>query len=100
MLIVHVFASGIEKKRSFPYHPQGDEQAERCVQTFKQVMRCLLEDRNINKSDWPSLLSELTFVIYSLPNASSKLSPLRMYSDSQVPVVDGTGYVGEESCGH
>ena len=32
---------GISKLRSSPYHPQGDGQAERSVETFKQAMRCL-----------------------------------------------------------
>ena len=46
---------GISKLRSSPYHPQGDGQAERSVETFKQAMRCLLEERHISVTDWPTL---------------------------------------------
>ena len=53
---------GISKLRSSPYHPQGDGQAERSVQSFKQALRCLLEERNIGETGWPSLVQELTFV--------------------------------------
>ena len=34
---------GIEKRHSSPYHPEGDGQVERSVETIKQTMRCLLE---------------------------------------------------------
>ena len=52
---------GIEKRRSSPYHPEGNGQADRTVQTFKQCMRCMLEERKIEKTDWPSLVNEVTF---------------------------------------
>ena len=51
---------GIEKRRSSPYHPEGDVQAERGVQNVKQAMRCLLQERNIEKNDWPSILKSAT----------------------------------------
>ena len=40
---------GIETRRSSRYHPEGDGQAERGVQTIKQTMRCLLEERGVEK---------------------------------------------------
>ena len=33
---------GIKKKRSSPYHPEGDGQSERGIQAIKQIMRCIL----------------------------------------------------------
>ena len=66
---------GISKLRSSPYHPQRDGQAERSVQSFKQALRCLLEERNIGETDWPSLVQEVTFACNSYVNASTGYSP-------------------------
>ena len=32
---------GIKKRRSSPYHPKGDGQAERSVQTVQALIRCI-----------------------------------------------------------
>ena len=66
---------GIQKKHSSPYHPEGNGTAERMIGKVKQVMRCLLTDREMPKTQWPLLLNEISFVINSLPNASTSLSP-------------------------
>ena len=66
---------GIKKQRSSLCHPQGDVQAERSVQTFKQVMRCLLDEREISVSNWPILVDEVTFTMNSLVNTSTGFSP-------------------------
>ena len=66
---------GIEKRRSSAYHPEGDGQAERTVQTFKQQMRCMLEERKIEKTDWPSLVNEVTFQCNAMVNSSTGYSP-------------------------
>ena len=66
---------GIEKFRSSPYHPQGDGQAERSVETFKQAMRCLLEERHFKETDWPTLVQEVTYTCNSYFNASTGCSP-------------------------
>ena len=66
---------GIEKRHSSAYHPEGDGQAERSVQTVKQTMRCLLEDRVISHTNWPSIVSEVTFVCNALVNTSTGFSP-------------------------
>ena len=74
---------GISKLRSSPYHPQGDGQAERSVQSFKQALRCLLEERNIGETDWPSLVQEVTFACNSYVNSSTGYSPNEiMYASS------------------
>ena len=66
---------GIEKRRSSPYHKEGNGQVERNVQTFKQTLRCILEDRHIEKINWPALLQEITFVCNGQPNSSTGYSP-------------------------
>ena len=48
------------------------------VQTVKQVMRCMLEDRNLEKDAWPSILQETPYELNSMPNASTGYSPFRI----------------------
>ena len=87
---------GIKKQRSSPYHPQGDGQADRSVQTFKQVMRCLLDEWEISKSNWAILVDEVAFTMNSLVNTSTGFSPLKaMYgmclrtkSDTVLPPIE------------
>ena len=35
---------GIEKRRSSPYHPEGDGQVERSIQTVKAILRCIMHE--------------------------------------------------------
>ena len=42
-------ALGIIKLRTSPYHPEGDGQVERNIQTVKQTIRCILADRELEK---------------------------------------------------
>ena len=66
---------GIDKRHSSPYHPEGDGLAERSIGTVKQVMGCLLLERDIPKTEWPRLLSEVSFTCNTLVNASTGLCP-------------------------
>ena len=59
---------GVEKRHSTLYHPEGDGQAERGVHTVKQVMRCMLEDRNLEKTAWSSILQETSYEINPMPS--------------------------------
>ena len=43
---------GIKKRRSSPYHPQGDGQSERGIQTTKQTLRCMLAEKKLEKESW------------------------------------------------
>ena len=56
-------AFGVSKLRSSPYHPQGDGQAERSIQTVKQTIRCILSDRQIEKDCWPAVLQEVAYTL-------------------------------------
>ena len=58
---------GVGKLRSSPYHPQGDGQAERNIQTVKQTLRCILADRELEKDCWPSILQEVAHTLNTLP---------------------------------
>ena len=66
---------GIQKRHTTPYHPDSDGMAERHIGFVKQVMRCLLLERNLEKGSWPSLLPEVSFYCNNLDNSSSKISP-------------------------
>ena len=100
---------GIVKLRSSPYHPQGDGQAERSIETFKQAMRCLLEERHIEETDWPALLQEVMFVCNSYVNASTGYSPnevmysarLRCKADAVFPFREQKDFTNIQSyCNH
>ena len=66
---------GINKKHSSAYHPQGDGQAERAVESVKQALRCFLVDHNLVKTSWPSVLQEVAFIVNSLMSSSTKFTP-------------------------
>ena len=42
---------GAEKRRSSPYHPEGDGLAERSTRSVKTLIRYLVAERNLPKSD-------------------------------------------------
>ena len=87
---------GIRKIQSSAYYPQGDGQSERYIQSFETMLRCILEDLHIIHTNWPNLLQETTFMLNSLPNASTALCPheimfgtqLRLPLDKWLPVAD------------
>ena len=67
--------TGIDKRSTTLYHPQSDGMAERNVGLVKQVVRCLQLDRQLAKGSWPGLLTEVSFHINSMENATSRISP-------------------------
>ena len=66
---------GIEKRHTTAYHPQADGMAERGIGAVKQTLRCLLLDRKMEPASWLALLPEISFLLNSVSNASTKLSP-------------------------
>ena len=67
--------AGIDKRSTTPYHPQSDGMAERNVGLVKQVIRCLQLDRQLAKGSWPGLLTEVSFHINGMENATTRISP-------------------------
>ena len=65
----------IDKRHTTPYHPQCDGMAERNIGLVKQVISCLMLDRQLAKGSWPALLKEVSFHCNSMDNASSRISP-------------------------
>ena len=84
---------GIQKMHSSVYHPQGDGQSERSIQSFKTALRCMLEERHITQTHWPSLLQEITFVLNTLPNVSTRLSPHEIMFGAQLRLAWINGYL-------
>ena len=66
---------GIKKKRSSPYHPEGDGQSERGIQAVKQIMRCMLQEKEVEKDSWPTLLPQVGYIMNSMPNISTGFTP-------------------------
>ena len=57
----------IDKRHTTPHHPQCDGMAERNIGFVKQVLSCLLLDRQLSKGSWPTLLKEVSFHCIMLP---------------------------------
>ena len=66
---------GVEKRHATAYHPQADRMAERSIGTVKQTIRCLLLERKMEHGSWPKILPEISFLLNSVTNASSNVSP-------------------------
>ena len=66
---------GIDKRSTTPYHPQCNGMAERNVGLVKQLIRYLQLDRQLAKGSWPGLLTEVSFHINGMENATSRVSP-------------------------
>ena len=69
---------GIAKRHSSPYHPEGNGQAERSVQTIKTLIRCVMAEEKLPKYAWPSILQKATFMNNTSVNTSTKFSPYEL----------------------
>ena len=63
------------KRHSTQFHP--GEMGRQSRQTEKQIMRCMLEDRNLEDA-WPSILQETSHALNSMSKASTGYSPFRI----------------------
>ena len=69
---------GIETKRSSPYHPEGDGQSERGIQAIEQIIRCMLEERQVSKDSWPTMLPDESCIMNFIPNKSTGFTPYKL----------------------
>ena len=77
-------ALGVRKVRY--YHPQGDGQAVRSLQTVKQALRCTISQREITKESWPEVLQVVAYTINTLPNSGTDLTPFNfMHGTEPIP---------------
>ena len=88
---------GIVKKRSSPYHPAGDGEAERAIQSVKQALWCQLAEHRSEKTEWPRVLQQASFVHNSLRNASTKFTPHElMYGTKLRSLIDVAAEANQE----
>ena len=78
----------IEKRRSSPYHPQGNSTSERAIGTLKSRISAMLKSRNMPTHDWDLLLQEAVLYLNNQINASLKYSPfmLTFGSNARTPI--------------
>ena len=69
---------GIIKKHSSAYHPEGDGQAERGIRAVKQIIRCLIAEHDLEDTDWPTLLSRVSYTLNAVPNTSTGFTLYRI----------------------
>ncbi|KAI6656039.1 Retrovirus-related Pol polyprotein [Oopsacas minuta] len=69
---------GIKKCRFSPYHPQGEEQSDRGIQTTKQTLGCMLAEKKLQKESWPKVLQEVDYSLNTIPSASTGLTPYKI----------------------
>ena len=74
---------GISKRRSSPYHPEGDGQTGRSVQAIKMLLRTHVQDRAMPKYYWPSILQEAVFSQNAAVNASTAFAPYEIMYGSK-----------------
>ena len=63
----------MDARRSSPYHPQTNGQAELTNQTLKQVLRTLLLSQD--ETGWPELIVLAEIAINGAPIANTEYSP-------------------------
>ena len=68
----------IDARRSSPYHPKANGQAERTNQTLKQVLRTLLLSQE--ETRWPDLIVLAEIAINGAPIANTEYSPFHLNS--------------------
>ena len=73
----------MEKHYSSPYHPEGNGQAKRSVQSLKTLIRCVMAEEDLPKYAWPSILQKATFMHNASVNTSTKHSPHELMYGTQ-----------------
>ena len=63
---------GIKKRRSSPYHSQGNGMAERNIRSVREMLRATLLDRRLPQHRWRKLLPGLVFALNCSESAAIK----------------------------
>ena len=66
---------GIKKRRSSPYHSQGNGMAERNIRSVREMLRAALLDQRLPQHRWRKLLPELVFALNCSESAAIKCVP-------------------------
>lgn len=75
---------GITKKRSSPYHPEGDGISERPIGVMKGLFRRKIVDKKLPQRKWTDILPEVQLAMNQKVHSSTNLSPFQlMYGDSK-----------------
>ena len=68
----------ITKKRSSPYHPEGDGISERQIQTMKGLFRTKLNAKNLPANRWPELLPDVQLAMNNKTHTATKFAPAEL----------------------
>ena len=71
-------ALNIEKRRSTPYHNQGNGFAERSIRSMRDMLRAVLLHQNISQTKWRELLPGLVFALNCSESKATKCSPYQV----------------------
>ena len=71
-------AFGIEKRRSTPYHSQGNGFAERNIRSIRDMLRAVLLDKKLNQCKWRQLLPGLVFALNCSESKATKCIPYQV----------------------
>ena len=66
---------GIEKRRSSPFHSQGNGFAERNIRSVREILRSSLLSKNLNENKWRKLLPSLVFALNCSVSKATKAVP-------------------------
>ena len=66
---------GIEKRRSSPFHSQGNGFAERNIRSVREILRSALLSRNLSENKWRKLLPGLVFALNCSVSKATKAVP-------------------------
>ena len=66
---------GIEKRRSSPYHSQGNGFAERNIRSVREILRSALLSRKMSEDKWRKLLPGLVFALNCSVSKATKAVP-------------------------
>ena len=75
---------GIEKKRSSPYHPEGDGISERPIGVMKSLFRTKIEEEKLPQRKWTDILPDVQLAMNQKTHSSTDVSPFQlMYGNTE-----------------